>query len=67
MKTRLLLGLLSAFTLLVAQSAQAQLTLIKADRMLDVRSGKILSPASLVVENGLITEINPESPPAAAE
>lgn len=41
--------------------ASAQPYAIKADRMLDVRTGKILSPAVIVIEQGKIKAINPRS------
>lgn len=47
-------------------TAMAQMTVINADRMLDVRSGKMTSPATIVIENGLITAINPDNVPTAA-
>ncbi len=58
-----------AFLLLNMQfaiTATAQMTVINADRMLDVRSGKMTSPASIVIEDGLITAINPDNVPSAA-
>jgi imidazolonepropionase-like amidohydrolase len=52
---------------LVSMSAVvAQSTLVRAQRMLDVRSGRIVSPASLLVTGGLIEAVNPASPPASA-
>jgi imidazolonepropionase-like amidohydrolase len=47
-------------------AAFAQSTLVRAQRMLDVRTGKIVSPASLLVTGGLIQAVNPASPPASA-
>lgn len=43
--------------------ATAQMLVIKADRMLDVRSGSIESPAVLLINNGKIEAINPKSLP----
>lgn len=40
---------------------------VQAARMLDVESGKLVSPARLVVEGGRITAVNPASLPAGAE
>lgn len=40
-------------------TVRADSVLITADRMLDVRTGKIISPASILVEDGMIIEINP--------
>ena len=42
-------------------SVQAQSKLIKADSYLDVRTGKLISPANLLIENGLIKAINPKA------
>lgn len=47
--------------------ASAQNLVIKADRMLDVRSGKMVSEAVIVVNNGKITAINPQSLPQDAQ
>jgi imidazolonepropionase-like amidohydrolase len=41
-----------------AQSA-AHLTLVKAARLLDPRTGNVLSPASVLIENGKIREVGP--------
>lgn len=43
---------------LVAQSP-APTTLIKANRLLDPRSGNVLSPAAVMIENGKIKEVGP--------
>lgn len=59
MKYFLSLVLLLTATILV----QAQSKLLKADSYLDVRSGKLISPANLIVENGLIKAINPKQLP----
>lgn len=45
----------------LAPLASAQPYAIKADRMLDVRTGKIISPAVIVIEQGKIKAINPRS------
>ena len=37
--------------------------LIKADHMLDVRSGKLTSPAVILIKNGLIAAVNPSLTP----
>lgn len=49
-----------AVTQLAAQSSSPT-TLIKAGRLLDPRSGNVLSPAALLVENGKIKEVGPPS------
>lgn len=37
----------------------AQTTVVRAQRMLDVKTGKIVSPAAIVVNGGTITAVNP--------
>ena len=53
--------------LVMPATVSAQSVLIKADRMLDVRTGKIISPASIMVEDGKITAINPKNVSATIE
>jgi len=56
----LLLGLLFLIGRVEAQSVNAQsteVTLITANRLLDPRSGGVLSPAAVLVENGRIREV----------
>ena len=55
MKRYLLLLLL----FLTITSIQAQTKLIKADSYVDVRTGKLIKPANLLIENGFIKSINP--------
>jgi imidazolonepropionase-like amidohydrolase len=62
MLRQLLIGSFLVFVLLM-QSVSAQMLAIKADRMLDVRSGEIESPALLLVNNGNIVAVNPSSLP----
>jgi imidazolonepropionase-like amidohydrolase len=45
----------------------AETLVLKADRMLNVRSGKLSSPATIVVSDGLIAAVNPETLPDDAE
>lgn len=45
---------------LMAQSS-APVTLIKAGRLLDPRTGSVLSPAAVLIENGKIKEVGPPS------
>lgn len=63
MKHFLLLLLLLTTTI----SVQAQSKLIKADSYLDVRTGNLISPANLLIENGLIKAINPKALPEGIE
>jgi imidazolonepropionase-like amidohydrolase len=60
--------LLRVLSLAVASlaAASAQTTIVRAQRMLDVRSGRIVSPAVLVVTGGMIEAVNPASPPRDA-
>lgn len=51
--------LLFLLVFLVALPAHAQDAVLRADRMLDVETGEIVSPAVVVVKDGLITAINP--------
>jgi imidazolonepropionase-like amidohydrolase len=63
-----IVGVLSfAAVFLVAATAAGQTTIVRAQRMLDVRSGRIVSPAVLVVSDGLIQAVNPASPPSNAD
>ena len=48
---------------IMSASVQAQSILIKADAYLDVRTGKLVKPANILIENGLITSINPQAIP----
>lgn len=48
-------------------SIQAQSKLLKADSYLDVRSGKLIAPANLLIEGGMIKSINPKVLPKDAE
>jgi imidazolonepropionase-like amidohydrolase len=54
----LCLGAVSAW----AGPAAAQ-TIVRADRMLDVERGRIVRPAVVVIEDGRIRSVNPESVP----
>ena len=61
-----LMATLAALFLLPALDAQvAQLppvaTLVKAGRMLDPRTGNVLSPAAVLIEDGKIKEVGPPS------
>lgn len=65
MLTRLCIGM-SLLIACMLPLATAEILIIKADRMLDVRSGRITSPAVVVVNNGKIEAINPKSLPNEA-
>src|SRR5207248_1901096 len=45
----------------LAAQPSVQITLLKAGRLLDPRSGKVLSPAAVMIENGKIKEVGPAS------
>ncbi len=62
--TRVLLSLFFGGFLL--SFGVAQTTVVRAQRMIDVRSGRVISPASVVVSNGYISAVNPVSTPAGA-
>lgn len=47
-------------------AASAQTTVVRAARMLDVRGGRIVSPAAIVVAGGAIAAVNPAAAPAGA-
>ena len=57
----------SIFLLLIlcwaAVSTNAQAKLLKANAYLNVRTGQLVSPANLIIEDGLIKLINPQSIP----
>ena len=66
----------SLFTLFssgqVAAQAPAPATLVKAGRLLDPRTGKVLSPVAVLIEDGKIKEVGAPSqvqphPPAGAK
>lgn len=47
--------------------AESPVIVIRADRMLDVETGQIIQDAVLVVENGMISAVNPSSPPESPD
>lgn len=53
--------------LATTSSVLAQSKLIKAASFLDVRTGKLISPANLLIENGSIKSINPKALPDGLE
>lgn len=59
--------ILLLFCSMAIPMASAQMLVIKADRMLDVRSGDIISPAVVIVNNGKIEAINPRILPKDAK
>jgi len=57
----LLLALLIPFTGKLAAQSPAQVTLVKAGRLLDPRTGNVLSPGAVLIENGKIKEVGAPS------
>jgi hypothetical protein len=53
----LLLALLIPFTGKLAAQSPAQATFVKAGRLLDPRTGNVLSPAAVLIEGGKIKEV----------
>jgi imidazolonepropionase-like amidohydrolase len=52
--------------LLLASLASAQTTVVRAAHMIDVRSGRVISPAAIIVTGVNITAVNPAAAPAGA-
>jgi imidazolonepropionase-like amidohydrolase len=61
--------LLAVLSLAVATTAAAasDTTLVRAARMIDVRGGRVVSPAVVVVTGGTISAVNPATLPEGAE
>ena len=51
----------------IANQTIAETLVIRADRMIDVTTGELISPASIVVEGNKIVAVNPDALPADAE
>ena len=51
----------------VASGAPAETLVISADRMFDAESGKVTGPVRVVVTDGVIESVNPDSVPEEAE
>lgn len=58
--TRAFIAALACF----CTAAGAETVLLQADRYLDVDTGRLVTPANIVVEGNLIAAINPATPPA---
>lgn len=58
--------ILATILILTASPFFGQTTIVRAQRMVDVRSGRIVSPAAIVVSNEYINAINPAALPPAA-
>ena len=64
MKKRLIL---IALSLIFSMAVKAQNLVIHAKGYIDVRAGKLITPANIVVENGLIKAVNPKTLPDGLE
>ncbi len=62
----MLARLLALIPVFLSFPVSAEILVVTADRMLDVRAGKMTGPVSVVIEDGLITGINPASLPGDA-
>ena len=67
MKNQKLLGVLMLLSVCIANESFADTKVIRANRMIDVTTGELISPASIVVEDDKIVAVNPETLPADAE
>lgn len=56
-----------AAILFTIRVVSAQTIVLKADSYLDVEKGKIVRPAVIVIEHGLIKNINPQKLPGGVE
>jgi imidazolonepropionase-like amidohydrolase len=63
---RIILGLLLAVATVTSLQAQQDVTVVRADRMLDVTTGEMLSNVTVVVEGRRIAAVNPSSVPEGA-
>ena len=61
---RIIIFIVLAF---ICNAVPAQIKVIKAKAYLDVREGKMIEPAVIVVEKGLIKSVNPKTIPDSAE
>ena len=61
-RTFLVLAVLLFVAGQVAAEVPASNTLVKAGRLVDPRSGSVISPAAVLIENGKIKEVGPASP-----
>lgn len=58
---------LTLFFLSLFIYSHGQIKVLKAKAYLDIRAGKLIEPAVLIIENGLIKEINPKTIPDGTE
>lgn len=64
---RVLHIVLFATSVLFVNSSIAETLVVTADRMFDADSGRVTGPVSVVVTDGLIESVNPDSVPAGAK
>src|SRR5438034_288224 len=58
---------ITVLLLAATNSAPAQSVVVRADRMLDVTTGRIMAHATVLVDRGRITAVNPASVPQGAK
>lgn len=62
-----IISTLALFIFINLHTAHAQMLVVKAQSMVDLTNGKLVSPAVIVVNNGIIESINPKSLPKNAQ
>lgn len=67
MKSPKFLNVLVILCIFAVGQAYGDTTVIRADRLVDVRTGELISPATVVVEGNRIVAVNPQSLPSDAE
>lgn len=58
-----ILSIFALFFVMGLHTVNAQMIVVKADSMLDVASGKLVSPAVILINDGIIESINPSTVP----
>lgn len=59
--------LMIAACVVLCRASEAQTIVLRAERMVDVEKGRIVSPAIIVIEGDRITSVNPDALPEDAE
>ena len=69
MSSRFVLGFPQLLLILAlsTDALNADTIAIRADRLIDVETGDVVSPAAVLVEDGVITAVNPETVPSGIE
>jgi len=65
-KILLIMGLVTCLVISQPAQSQSNVSLIQAKAYLDVKQGKLIEPANIVIKDGRIEAINPEEYPAFA-